>query len=94
MRQLLVIAEELARSQIELGLKEIDPKEYVKELVHDGMMEACYEWARVCKPCLPRPPSPSLSLSLSLSLSRSRSRSRSLSACACVCACASACACA
>ena len=45
-KQLFGIAEDLARRQIEMGLKEIDPKEYVKELVHDGMMEACYEWAR------------------------------------------------
>jgi superfamily II RNA helicase len=45
-KQLFGIAEDLARRQIDMGLKEIDPKEYVKELVHDGMMEACYEWAR------------------------------------------------
>ena len=45
-KQLFQIAEDLARRQIDMGLKEIDPKEYVKELVHDGMMEACYEWAR------------------------------------------------
>lgn len=45
-KQLIGIAEDLAHRQLEMGLKEIDPKEYVKELVHDGMMEACYEWAR------------------------------------------------
>ena len=29
-----------------MGMRDIEPREYVAELVHDGMMEACYEWAR------------------------------------------------
>ena len=32
--------------QVDSGIKDIDPKEYLQEMVHDGMMEACYEWAR------------------------------------------------
>eukprot|EP01047_Picozoa_sp_COSAG01_P034198 COSAG01_NODE_2557_length_7456_cov_97.604458_2_plen_116_part_00 len=32
--------------QVKLGMRDIEPREYVAELVHDGMMEACYEWAR------------------------------------------------
>lgn len=49
-KRLADITLDIAHLQVDSGIKDIDPKEYLKEMVHDGMMEATFEWARSFSP--------------------------------------------